>query len=159
MTEYIKYYNTEEKASLYLKIENEYVVDIARDKIYADHYGHSVTRNLTSKHIAEVDDIMEYDENMSKIGNVDEKEWLEAKIQFLKIKNKESEIRKNIKMKKEKANVTPKDLLEEKQRKLEFKKKKRHKGEDEEEYSKKEYKRRTDMAKKLMQKKMNCSTR
>ena len=38
MSDYIKYSNDEEQANLFLKVENDKVVDSARDKIYADRY-------------------------------------------------------------------------------------------------------------------------
>lgn len=133
MTEYLKYYNEEEKASLYLKTENEYVTDSARDKIYADRYGHSVTRLLIGMHIADVDEIMSHDENMSKIGSVDEKEWLSVKAQFLRIKNKENEIDENRVKKQDCREKIPEDLLEKKKdalilRKLNVIRKKRKKS-------------------------------
>lgn len=154
MTEYLKYYNEEEKASLYLKTENEYVTDSARDKIYADRYGHSVTRLLIGMHIADVDEIMSHDENMSKIGSVDEKEWLSVKAQFLRIKNKENEIDENRVKKQDCREKIPEDLLEKKERRLNFKNIKRHSEEKEEEFQKRVADRRIKVAKQMMLEKM-----
>ncbi len=92
MTEYIKYSNDEEHANLFLKVEDDKVVDSVRDKVYADRYGHSITRNLIGMNMADVEEIMNYDDKMSAPQKISVKEFLEAKSNFLKIQKKEHQI-------------------------------------------------------------------
>ncbi len=92
MTDYIKYSNDEEHANLFLKIENGKVVDSARDKVYADRYGHSITRNLIGMNMEDVEEIMNYDDKISAPQKINIKEFLMAKSNFLKIQEKEHQI-------------------------------------------------------------------
>ena len=92
MTDYIRYSNDEEHANLFLKIEDDKVVDSARDKIYADRYGHSIARNLIGMNIADVEEIMNYDDKISAPQKITVKEFLIAKSNFLKIQEKEHQI-------------------------------------------------------------------
>ena len=92
MSDYIKYSNDEEQANLFLKVENDKVVDSARDKIYADRYGHSITRNLIGMNMADVEEIMNYDDKISAPQKITAKEFLVAKSNFLKIQKKEHQI-------------------------------------------------------------------